>query len=79
MSERGFIRHFRAITGSSPGEWLVGLRVDLARDLLERDSAPVEAIAAAVGFGGAATLRHHFRTRLGLGPTAYRARFTRRR
>jgi AraC family transcriptional activator FtrA len=77
MSERSFIRHFREITGSSPGEWLVGLRVDLARDLLERDGAPVEAIAAAAGFGAAATLRHHFHNRLGIGPTAYRARFTR--
>jgi AraC family transcriptional activator FtrA len=78
MSERNFVRQFRKITGSSPGEWLVALRVDLARDLLERDAAPVEAIAAAAGFGGVGTLRHHFRLRLGLSPTAYRARFSRR-
>jgi AraC family transcriptional regulator, transcriptional activator FtrA len=78
MSERNFVRHFRKITGTSPGEWLVALRVDLARDLLESDNAPVEAIAAAAGFGGVATLRHHFRVRLGLSPTAYRARFSRR-
>jgi AraC family transcriptional activator FtrA len=78
MSERNFVRQFRKITGSSPGEWLVALRVDLARDLLERDGAPVEAIAAAAGFGGVATLRHHFRLRLGLSPTAYRAQFSQR-
>jgi len=78
MSERNFVRQFRKITGSSPGEWLVALRVDLARDLLERDGARVEAIAAAAGFGGVATLRHHFRLRLGLSPTAYRAQFSRR-
>jgi AraC family transcriptional regulator, transcriptional activator FtrA len=78
MSERNFVRQFRKITGSSPGEWLVALRVELARDLLERDGAPVEAIAAAAGFGGVATLRHHFRLRHGLSPTAYRARFSRR-
>ncbi len=78
MSERSFARQFRKITGSSPGEWLVALRVDLARDLLERDSAPIEAIAAASGFGRVATLRHHFRLRLGLSPSAYRARFSRR-
>jgi AraC family transcriptional activator FtrA len=78
MSERTFVRHFQKITGSSPGEWLVSLRVELARDLLERDSAPVDAIATAAGFGGVATLRHHFRLRLGLSPTAYRAQFCRR-
>jgi AraC family transcriptional regulator, transcriptional activator FtrA len=78
MSERNFVRQFRKITGSSPGEWLVALRVDLARDQLERDSASVEAVAAAAGFGGVATLRHHFRLRLGVSPTAYRAQFSRR-
>lgn len=77
MSERTFVRQFRKITGSSPGDWLVALRVDLARDLLERDGAPVEAIAAAAGFGGVATLRHHFRMRLGISPSAYRAQFSR--
>jgi AraC family transcriptional regulator, transcriptional activator FtrA len=78
MSERNFVRQFRKITGSTPGEWLVALRVDLARDLLERDGAPIEAIATAAGFGGVATLRHHFRLRLGLSPAAYRAQFSRR-
>jgi AraC family transcriptional regulator, transcriptional activator FtrA len=65
MSERTFVRRFRSITGSSPGEWLVSLRVELARDLLEQDGAPVEPVAAAAGFGAGATLRHHFRFRLG--------------
>jgi AraC family transcriptional activator FtrA len=77
ISERSFVRRFREMTGSSPGEWLVALRVDLARDLLERDDAPVEVIAEAAGFGSPATLRHHFRARVGLSPTAYRARFSR--
>jgi len=35
----------------------------------------VEDVAAACGFGTAATLRHHFRTSLGTSPAAYRTRF----
>jgi AraC family transcriptional regulator, transcriptional activator FtrA len=78
MSERSFARHFKEITGGSPGEWVVMMRVEVARDLLERDTAAIEAIAEAAGFGNVATFRHHFRSRLGLSPTAYRARFSRR-
>ncbi len=35
----------------------------------------VEVVAAAVGFGSAATLRHHFRRRFGVSPVANRGRF----
>jgi AraC family transcriptional activator FtrA len=76
MSLRTFLRRFRDATGSPPGEWLLRQRLDRARELLEGASAaPVEEVAALCGFGSAATLRHHFRRRFGLGPAAYRARF----
>ena len=77
MSERSFARHFHAITGMSPGKWRVALRLGLARDMLECSDATIEAVAATAGFGSVATLRHHFRTRLAIGPAAYRARFSR--
>ena len=77
MSERSFTRHFHATTGKSPGEWRLALRLDLAREMLERSDAPIEAVAEAAGFGSVATLRHHFRTRLASSPAAYRARFSR--
>lgn len=75
MSERSLIRHFKAATGTSPGDWLTGVRVDRARELLETSSLPIERIAEATGFGTATTLRHHFRRRLGTSPGAYRSRF----
>lgn len=75
MSERTLIRHVQAATGLSPGAWLIRLRVEAARDLLERSSAPLDDIAQSTGFGSLATLRHHFRTRVGVSPAAYRARF----
>lgn len=75
MSERTFIRRFRAATGLPPGEWLLKQRIGLARTLLESGPDPVETIASACGFGSPAALRHHFRDRLGTSPAAYRRRF----
>lgn len=75
MSLRTFLRRFQAMTGNTPGEWLLMERLTRSRDLLERSSLPVEEVATLTGFGSAATLRHHFRQRLGLSPASYRARF----
>lgn len=75
MSERTFVRRFLEMTGSSPGEWLCGVRTDAARELLEASRASLEDIATAVGFGSLGTLRHHFRTRLSTSPADYRRRF----
>jgi len=46
-----------------------------ARELLEDALLPIEDVAAACGFGTAATMRHHFRVALGVSPAAYRDRF----
>ncbi len=75
MSTRTFLRRFKAATGLPPGEWLLGERLIRARELLETTGNSIEDIAGATGFGSAATLRHHFRTRLGTSPAAYRSRF----
>lgn len=75
MSERTFIRQFKAATGSPPGQWLTGQRLQAARDLLERSDLPVDAIAERCGLGTATTFRHHFGKWLGTSPAAYRRRF----
>lgn len=75
MSERTFIRRFIEATGVSPGDWLAAERMERAKQLLCARDAPMEEIAHAVGFGSAHALRHHFRKRLGLSPTAFRTRF----
>ncbi|PWC87770.1 transcriptional regulator [Azospirillum sp. TSH100] len=77
MSLRTFLRRFQAMTGTTPGEWLLTERLSRVRELLECSSLPVEEVATLTGFGSAATLRHHFRQRLGLSPASYRARFRR--
>ncbi|HXT17101.1 MAG TPA: transcriptional regulator FtrA [Gemmatimonadaceae bacterium] len=75
MSARTLTRRFVETAGVSPGEWLIGLRVARAKDLLETSRRSVERIADDCGFGSVATLRHHFRRRVHMNPAAYRARF----
>ncbi|PZU22366.1 MAG: transcriptional regulator FtrA [Shinella sp.] len=75
MSDRTFLRRFSEATGTTPGEWLVAERVADAKRLLCQGAGQMEAIAQAVGFGSAHTLRHHFRRKLGISPTEFRARF----
>lgn len=76
MSPRTFLRRFEAATGCTPAKWLLTARLARSRDLLENSSLSVENIAEKVGFGSAATLRHHFRTQLATTPAAYRKTFT---
>lgn len=78
MSRRSFIRRFEAATGTTPGDWLIGERVRRAAELLEATALGVEQVATDCGFGTADGLRHHFRARLGISPTAYRRQFARR-
>jgi AraC family transcriptional activator FtrA len=75
VSKRTLSRRFAEATGSSPGAWLIRLRVSHAKDLLETTAHSIEQIAADCGFGSAATLRHHFRQQVRTTPTSYRARF----
>lgn len=75
VSPRTFARRFRAETGTTPLQWLLGRRVLAARRLLEESDLPVEEIAREVGFGDAASLRSHFRRATATTPTAYRRTF----
>ncbi|MDY7088074.1 MAG: helix-turn-helix domain-containing protein [Actinomycetota bacterium] len=75
MAPRTFARKFRDETGATPHDWLISQRMLLARTLLEDSDLGVDAIAARVGFGSAATLRHHFAARLATTPQAYRGTF----
>jgi transcriptional regulator GlxA family with amidase domain len=75
MSPRTFARRFRAETGATPHAWVTNQRVIRAEQLLERSDRPIEWIADEVGFGNAATLRHHFTRVRGISPQQYRRRF----
>jgi len=76
MSERTFIRRFRATTGMAPGEWITHVRMGRAKELLECSSMAIDRVASETGLGTATTMRHHFRKRIGLSPNQYRKRFS---
>lgn len=77
MSLRSFQRRFEELTGVAPGEWIAAARLREAQRLLEaQHCGGLDDVAHAAGFGTAANMRHHFRTRLGISPAAYRRQFT---
>jgi transcriptional regulator GlxA family with amidase domain len=74
MSERSFVRHYRAATGTTPARAVEQLRVEAARRALE-NGLPVKRVAQRCGFGSEETMRRSFLRHLGASPQAYRERF----
>lgn len=75
MSLRSFSRHYRAATGRTPARAVEELRLESARRLLEQ-GGHVARTATRCGFGSEETLRRAFQRRFGIGPQAYRERFS---
>lgn len=78
MSKRNFTRRFKEVTGLSPARWVLGRRLEDARQLLETTSWSVTRIAKSCGFGSAVTFRQNFIAAYSTTPTSYRNRFTSR-
>ncbi|WP_434597994.1 GlxA family transcriptional regulator [Streptomyces sp. A5-4] len=76
LSSRTLARRFTEQLGTSPGQWLLGQRLDAARVLLEQTDLPVETIATRAGLASAVNLRRRFRAHLGTTPGAYRRTFS---
>jgi AraC family transcriptional regulator, transcriptional activator FtrA len=75
MSRRTFARRFEAATGTTPYQWLLRQRLQLAQQLLETSDLPVDSIAQQTGFSTGANLRKHFGRRVRTTPQAYRRTF----
>jgi transcriptional regulator GlxA family with amidase domain len=76
MSERSFVRHYRAHTGNTPARAIEQLRVEAARRLLGDSALPIKRIADRCGFGTEETLRRSFLRAVAVTPQAYRERFS---
>jgi AraC family transcriptional activator FtrA len=75
LSARTLDRRFREQLGISPGKWLLGRRVEAARELLETTELTTDAIATRVGLSSATNFRRRFHDAVGTTPTAYRRAF----
>jgi transcriptional regulator GlxA family with amidase domain len=77
MSPRHFARVFTREMGATPSRYLLQLRVEAARRLLEQtDKGPAQ-IAFACGFSSADVMRRAFHRLLGTTPGKYRGHFHR--
>ncbi len=75
MSPRNFIRRFKAATGRLPGAYMQTMRVSMAKEMLERDAASVQAICTKIGYDDIAFFRSLFKRHTGMTPAEYRSRF----
>lgn len=75
LSRRTFTRRFQQLTGTTLGKWLLSQRLALAQRLLEHGAQSIDTVAAAAGFGSAASLRQHFAAAFHTTPSSYRRAF----
>ncbi|NTJ45324.1 helix-turn-helix domain-containing protein [Agrobacterium larrymoorei] len=75
ISPRTLTRRFKEQTGTTPMQWLLRTRIQLACDLLETSDAYIDEISLATGFESSVTFRARFGSIVGISPTVYRQRF----
>jgi transcriptional regulator GlxA family with amidase domain len=72
MSVRNFERVFTREVGTTPSQYVLQVRVEAARRLLERSDRGLKQVASATGFGTADLMRRAFVRLLGITPRRYR-------
>lgn len=75
LSERTFIRHFRAATGKPPAQYLQLVRIEAAQTLLETTDLSVDGVAESIGYLDYSAFRKLFKRIMGCTPSAYRQHF----
>lgn len=77
MSQRNFIRRFKAATGRLPGAYVQSLRISAAKEMLEQGEASIQTVCARTGYEDLAFFRTLFKRHTGMTPAEYRSRFAR--
>lgn len=75
-SERTLLRHFQAVLGMTPLDYLQDLRVQRAKVMLEISLNSLHTIANACGYSNASTFSKLFRKAMGMSPGEYRKHHT---
>jgi transcriptional regulator GlxA family with amidase domain len=77
MSPRNFARRFKGATSETPLAYLHGLRIAVAKQMLETSPSSVAEIGQKVGYLDPAFFRQLFQRNAGISPSDYRRRFGR--
>jgi transcriptional regulator GlxA family with amidase domain len=72
MSVRNFERVFTREVGTTPSQYVLQMRVEAARRLLERSDGGLKQVASTAGFGSVDVMRRAFVRLLGITPRRYR-------
>ncbi|MCK8044510.1 AraC family transcriptional regulator [Shewanella sp. 1CM18E] len=75
MSRRTFTRNFKAVYGSTFGEWLLHKRLQLSQTLLETSTLSIANVASSAGFGSESVYRKHFKQAFNVSPSQWRSTF----
>jgi transcriptional regulator GlxA family with amidase domain len=76
MTVRTFERVFTREVGTTPSQYVLQMRVEAARRLLERTDAGLKHVASTAGFGSVDVMRRAFVRLLAITPRRYRERTT---
>jgi len=75
VSARTLTRRFKDETGQSPMQWISGVRIRHAQELLETTDRTIDRIAAQTGYSTTNHFRSQFGQVVGVAPGAYRKAF----
>lgn len=71
MSPYHFVRTFRHVFGKTPHQYLTGVRIDAAKNLLSGGDVSVTEACFEVGFASLGSFSSLFRRQVGRSPSAY--------
>lgn len=75
LGESQFHMLFKEITGMTPHQYVLGKRIDFAKELIEQGKLSLSHIADLAGFSGQSTFTHAFTRLQGFSPSQYKKRF----
>ena len=75
MSKTSFTRHFKKEIGITPIEYLIEIRIKMAKLMLKRKENQITDIAMRCGFGSGAHFSSCFQKHIGMTPSEYRDKY----
>jgi AraC family transcriptional regulator len=72
LSRFHFLRSFKRVTGITPHQWVLRMRLRQAAELLVKSRQPITEVALDVGFDDLSNFIRSFRTEFGVSPNRYR-------